>query len=143
MKKLSQTGFSLIEIMIAITILGLVAALVGTNVLKKLDEAKVNTAKNQIRLLESALSDFYRQNGFYPGSEQGLRALVEAPTVGRTPKNYPSGGYLEKGKVPQDPWNNDYQYKCDDYYNYEIFSYGGDGQPQGEGINADITSKDL
>ncbi len=143
MNNVGQKGFSLVEIMIAITILGLVMALVGTNVMKRLDEAKVKTAMNQIRILESALADFYRQNGFYPGTEQGLDALIEKPTVGRIPKNYPEDCYLEKCRMPMDPWDNDFIYKCDDYYHYEIISLGGGGEEGGEGIAADINSKDL
>lgn len=138
-----QMGFSLIEIMIAITILGLVMALVGTNVLRKLDEAKVQSAKNQIRALEAALSDYYRQNGSYPTTDQGLNALVEKPTSGKVPKNWNPDGYLEKGRVPEDPWNNEFSYNCDDGYHYEIISLGGDGEQGGEGIAADINSKDL
>jgi general secretion pathway protein G len=138
-----QRGFSLVEIMIAITIMGIVAAIVTTNVRRNLDEAKVKTAKTQMRVLESALAEFYRVNGFYPSTDQGLNALVEAPTAGRIPKNFPSGGFLEKKRVPLDPWENEFKYICDDSYNYEILSLGADAQEGGEGINADISSKDL
>ena len=141
--KQSSAGFSLIEIMIAITILGLVMALVGTNVLKRLDEAKVQTAKNQIKALEGALQDYYRENAMYPTTDQGLNALVEKPTAGKIPKNWNADGYLSKGKVPQDPWTNDFVYKCDDGYHFEIISRGSDGEEGGEGIAADINSKDL
>lgn len=138
-------GFSLIEIMIAITILGLVMALVGTNVLKRLDEAKVQATRNQIKALEGALQDYYRQNGSYPTTDQGLQALVEKPTSGKIPKNW-SAGYLGKdegAKVPLDSWSNDFVYRSDDGYKFEIISRGADGEEGGEEIAADISSKDL
>lgn len=142
MKKTNgQSGFSLVEIMIAITILGLVMALVGTNVLKRLDEAKVRTARNQIQIFSNALADFYRENGQYPTTEQGLDALVEQPTVEPVPKVYPEGGYLGKDYLPMDPWNNDYTYESDGR-KFEIKSLGSDGQEGGEGIAGDVSSED-
>jgi general secretion pathway protein G len=138
-----QSGFSLIEIMIAITILGLVMALVGTNVIEKLDEAKVTTTKNQIRALEASLQDYYRHNGSYPTTDQGLDALVEKPTTGKIPKNWNPDCYIEKCRLPLDAWDNDFIYKCDDGFKFEIISLGAGGQEGGDGFAADVSSKDL
>jgi general secretion pathway protein G len=141
----NMRGMTLIEIMVVITILGLIATVVTVNVLDRLDEAKVSTAKTQIKGLEEALDQYRRDNGFYPTTEQGLQALIEKPTTGRSPVHYPAKGYLKGGKVPKDPWNGEYK-----YYNpgiqgheFEICSLGRDGQEGGEGIDADVCSFDI
>ncbi len=135
-------GMTLIEIMVVITILGLIATVVTVNVMDRLDEARQETAKTQMKVLEEALDQFRRDNGFYPSTEQGLQALVEKPSTGRIPKRYPSKGYLKGGRVPQDPFDCDYQ-----YYNpglqgheYEIYSLGADCQEGGDETDADISS---
>jgi general secretion pathway protein G len=144
MKRLlgSSKGMTLIEIMVVITILGLIATVVTVNVLDRLDEAKVSTTKTQMKVFEEALDQYRRDNGFYPSTEQGLTALVEKPTMGRLPKRYPPKGYLKGGKVPQDPFNCDYQYYCPGIqgHEYEIYSLGRDCQEGGEGVDADISS---
>lgn len=136
-------GMTLIEIMVVITILGLIATVVTVNVLDRLDEAKVSTTRTQIKSIEQALDQFRRDNGFYPSTEQGLQALVEKPSVGRVPKRYPSKGYI-KGKIPQDPWGYDYIYASPGASgnDYEISSLGADGREGGEGVDADIHSYD-
>jgi general secretion pathway protein G len=138
-------GMTLIEIMVVITILGLIATVVTVNVLDRLDEAKVETAKTQMKVLETALDQFRRDNGFYPSTEQGLAALVTRPSIGRIPKRYPSNGYLKGGKVPQDPFGCDYQYYCPGIqgHEYEIYSLGRDCQEGGEDVDADIASFDI
>lgn len=135
-------GMTLIEIMVVITILGLIATVVTVNVLDRLDEAKISTAKTQIKSLEQALDQYRRDNGTYPSTEQGLQALVEKPSIGRIPKRYPPKGYIKGGKVPQDPWACDYVYTSPGTHGheYEITSLGSDCQEGGDGVDADIYS---
>ncbi len=135
-------GMTLIEIMVVITILGLIATVVTVNVLDRLDEAKVSTARTQIKSLEQALDQYRRDNGYYPGTEQGLQALVEKPSVGRIPKRYPSKGYIKK--IPQDPWGCDYIYASPGTQgnDYEITSLGSDCAEGGDDADADIHSYD-
>lgn len=141
----SARGMTLIEIMVVITILGLIATVVTVNVLDRLDEAKIETAKTQMKVLETALDQFRRDNGFYPSTEQGLAALVAKPSIGRIPKRYPPKGYLKGGKVPQDPFGCDYQYYCPGIqgHEYEIYSLGRDCQEGGEDVDADIASFEI
>ena len=136
----SQVGMTLIEIMVVVAIIGSIAALVTVNVLNYLDESKVETTKIQIRNIESALEQFKRKHGFYPSSEQGLAALVEKPTIGRIPDNYPADGYMKT--LPKDAWGNDFVYYQPGVagHKIEIISYGGDGQEGGEDVDADITN---
>ncbi|MBI2501262.1 MAG: type II secretion system major pseudopilin GspG [Deltaproteobacteria bacterium] len=128
-KKLGrENGMTLIEIMVVVTILGLIATIVTVNVLGKLDQAKVSAAQTQIKTLEEALDAFRADNGFYPGTEQGLKALIEKPSVGRIPKSYPRDGYLKGNNVPKDPWSCDYLYASPGSHGnrVEIISYGAD-----------------
>jgi len=138
----NMRGMTLIEIMVVITILGLIATVVTVNVLDRLDEAKVSTAKTQIKGLEEALDQYRRDNGFYPSTEQGLQSLVEKPSTGRIPARYPARGYIKGEKVPKDPWNCDYKYYSPGIqgHEYEIYSLGRDCQEGGEDIDADISS---
>ena len=144
MKKLFKNakGMTLIEIMVVITILGLIATVVTVNVMDSLEEAKRKTAMTQMKVFEEALDHFRRDSGFYPSTEQGLDALVNKPSVGRIPKRYPSKGYLKGGRVPQDPFGTDYQYYKPGLqgHEYEIYSMGADGQEGGEENDADIAS---
>lgn len=137
-----QGGMTLIEIMVVITILGLIATVVTVNVLDRLDEAKIETSKTQMKVFEEALDQFRRDNGFYPSTEQGLTALVEKPSIGRIPKRYPGKGYLKGGRVPQDPFDCDYQYYSPGIqgHEYEIYSMGRDCQEGGDDVDADISS---
>lgn len=138
----SQKGFTLIEIMIVIVILGILAGLIVPRIMNEPDKARVVKAKLQIQNLSMALKKFKMDNGFYPSTEQGLEALVKKPVVGRIPKNYPPKGYLSK--VPKDPWGNDYIYICPgEHADFEIISYGADGKEGGEGFDADIKSYEL
>jgi general secretion pathway protein G len=133
---------TLIEIMVVITILGLIATVVTVNVMENLDEAKQSTAKTQMKVFEEALEHFRRDNGYYPSTEQGLAALVEKPSVGRVPKKFPAKGYLKGGKLPKDPFGCDYQYYSPGLQGneFEIYSFGADCQEGGEGNDADISS---
>jgi general secretion pathway protein G len=101
-------------------------------------------ARLDIKTLESALKLFKLDAGFYPSTEQGLRSIVEQPTTGRVPNKYREGGYLEKGVVPKDPWGNEYLYLAPGVHNkdFDLWSYGGDGEEGGEGEDADVTNWD-
>jgi len=138
----NQKGFTLIEIMVVIIILGLLAGLVLPKFLGQEEKAKIEVAKTQIRALESALDAFKLDNGFYPTTDQGLDALINIPTTGRIPDKWRPGGYLKPARIPKDPWGHDYVYTAPGNENreYEIVSYGADGEPGGEGNNADIES---
>lgn len=134
-------GFTLLEIMVVIVILGLLAALVVPKLIGRTEEAKRTQTRIQIKNLEQALQLFKLDNGFYPGTEQGIEALVRAPETGRVPKSYRKGGYLDR--VPKDPWGNVYVYLSPGTQgDYDISSYGADGVPGGEGEDADINSWD-
>src|SRR6266850_2421867 len=125
---------------------GILAALVIPRIMGRTDDAKRTAAKVQIRNIEGALQLYKLDNGVYPSTEQGLKALVEKPSVGVIPKKWKLGGYLPK--LPEDPWANPYKYlspspKGDYEGEYEIISLGTDGEVGGEGINADITNWNL
>jgi general secretion pathway protein G len=132
-----EAGFTLIEILVVITIIALIMSLVGPRVLNYLGEAKVKTAKIQIQSLSSALDLFSLDTGRYPTTAEGLAALVQAPG------NIPAwnGPYLKGGTVPKDPWGNPYVYRSPGEHDvYDIMSYGSDGQEGGTGTAADIVS---
>lgn len=135
-------GFTLIEIMVVIVILGVLAALVVPRVLERPDEARVVAAKSDIAAIIAALKLYRLDNQRYPTTEQGLSALVQKPTEAPVPGNWKPGGYLEK--LPRDPWGTSYQYlnpglKAE----IDVFSFGGDHQPGGSGTDADVGSWDL
>jgi general secretion pathway protein G len=135
-------GFTLIEIMVVVVILGILAAIVVPRLLDRPEEARITKAKTDIKGIEQALGMFKLDNGFFPATEQGLAALVEIPTVGRIPTRYQDSGYLKK--VPVDPWGNPYVYISPGIHDsFDIISYGSDGEPGGEGNNADINSWEL
>jgi general secretion pathway protein G len=134
-----RAGFTLIEIMVVIVILGLLAALVVPKLIGRTEEAKKTQSRVQIRSIEQALELFKLDNGFFPTTDQGLEALVRMPDSGRSPKNYRKGGYLDR--IPKDPWGNAYVYVSPGSHgDYDISSYGADGAPGGEGEDADINS---
>ncbi len=134
-------GFTLLELMVVIVILGLLAALVVPKLIGRTEEAKRTQSRLQIKNLEQALQLFKLDNGFYPATEQGIEALVRAPEIGRLPKNYRKGGYLDR--VPKDPWGNLYVYVSPGSHgDYDISSYGADGAPGGDGEDADVNSWD-
>lgn len=133
----TQSGFTLIEILVVITILAILAGLLVPRVMDRPDQARVVAAKNDIRAIQSAINLYRLDNGVYPGTEQGLLALVQRPESGNVPRNWKQGGYLER--MPKDPWGNDYQYLYPGVNGeVDIFSLGADGQPGGEGYAADI-----
>lgn len=134
-------GFTLIELMVVIVILGILAGLIIPRIMGRPEEAKQLKAKMQIESIETALKLYHLDNGIYPDTEQGLQALVEKPDTGTLPKKWRTGGYLEKGKVPKDPWGNDFVYLSPGAHgDYDLLSYGADGVQGGEGKNKDIES---
>ena len=138
----SQGGFTLIELMVVIVIIGILAAYIAPKLIGRTEDAKIYGAKAQIRGLETGLKLFRLDSGFYPSTEQGLEALVSSPSSGRIPENYQKGGYLESSRVPDDPWGNPYIYESPGShgFDYEVVSLGADGLPGGEDENADIES---
>lgn len=139
-----QRGFTLLEIIVVVFILSILAALVAPRIIGRTDDARIADARLQIKNFETALKLFKIDNGFYPDTQQGLDALVEKPTSGRMPSRYPEGGYLEKKRIPLDPWGNPYLYVCPGLHgDFDIMSYGSDGKEGGEGKDADINNWDL
>lgn len=138
----SQAGMSLIEILIALTLLALAGTFVGGRVFEQLQEGKVSSAKIQIKSLADRLKEFRRDCNFLPTTDMGLDALVNKPEGGRECKRYAPGGYIEGAKVPLDPWDNEFLYESDGK-TFTITSLGADNAEGGEGSDADISSKDL
>jgi general secretion pathway protein G len=143
-KQLDYRGFTLIELMVVIVILGILAGLIVPRIMGRPEEAKQLKAKMQIESLETALKLYKLDNGMYPDTEQGLQALIEQPETGIVPKNWRKQGYLEKGRLPKDPWGNEFVYLSPGTHgDYDIISYGADGVPDGEDKNRDINSWEI
>ncbi len=138
----SQAGMSLIEILIALTLLALAGTFVGGRVFEQLQEGKVSSARIQIKSLGDRLKEFRRDCNFLPTSDMGLDALVSKPEGGRECKRYAPGGYIQEAKVPLDPWDTEFIYESDGK-TFEIKSLGADNAEGGEGSDADISSKDI
>ena len=137
-------GFTLIELMVVIVILGILAGLIVPRIMGRPEQAKQVKAKIQIESLETALKLYKLDNGTYPDTQQGLQALIEKPETGNIPPKWKEGGYLEKGKLPKDPWGNDFIYLSPGLHGeYDLTSYGADGVPGGEGKNQDINSWEI
>jgi general secretion pathway protein G len=138
-----EAGFTLIELMVVIVILGLLAGLILPRFMGESDKAKQQTARTQMSILETALKMYKLDNGSYPTTEQGLKSLVEPPTSGNLPKSWRKGGYLEKGKVPKDPWKNEFIYVSPgSHSDFDITSLGADGEAGGEDADKDINNWD-
>ncbi|MBV7538586.1 type II secretion system major pseudopilin GspG [Duganella sp. sic0402] len=136
-----QRGFTLIEIMVVVVIMGVLAALVVPKLLNRAGESKIAAAKVDIATIMQALKLYKLDNQRYPTTEQGLQALIEKPTGGPAANGWKAGGYVEK--MPRDPWGNPYQYLSPGIKGeIDVFSYGADGQPGGTGDDADIGSWD-
>jgi len=137
-------GFTLIEIMVVIVILGILAGLIVPRIMSRPEEARRTKAALQLRSIESALKLYKLDNGVYPDTEQGLEALVKKPEIGTVPKNWRKGGYLDSSKVPKDPWRNQFVYVMPGQHgDFDLSSYGRDGEKGGEGDNADINKWEL
>lgn len=137
-----QTGFTLIEILVVVSILAILGALVVPKIMDRPNDARVVAAKQDIGAIVAALKLYKLDNGRYPSTEQGLKALIEKPGSEPVPQNWKPGGYLEK--APKDPWGNGYLYLTPGLKaEMEVMSYGADGQQGGEGHDADISSAAL
>ena len=133
----AQGGFTLIEIMVVVVILGILAALVVPQIISRPDEARVAKARQDIRAVESALKLYRLDNFQYPTTEQGLAALVDKPTTQPEPRNWKSGGYLDR--IPTDPWGNVYHYRNPgEHGEIDVYTLGRDGRPGGDESDADI-----
>ena len=142
--KRDSRGFTLIEIMVVIIILGILAVYIGPKIMGRPGQAKQVKAKVDISALESALKLYKLDNGSYPATEQGLQALVEKPETGNVPKKWKEGGYLDKGKVPKDPWGNEFVYISPGVHSdFDIISYGADGVPGGEDEDKDVNNWEI
>ena len=138
--RVGEAGFTLVEMLVVITIIGLIMGLIGPRVLNYLNESKVKAARIQLQSFSSALDLFYLDAGRYPSTSEGLAALVQRTSgVGSW-----NGPYLKGGNLPNDPWNHPYVYRSPGERGpYEIISYGSDGQEGGSGIAADISTEHL
>ena len=140
----TSQGFTLIEIMVVFVIIGIMAGLIAPKIMNYPEEARRTKAAIQIQSIEQALKLYKLDNGDYPTTEQGLQALIEPPSVGRLAKKWRKEGYLEKGKVPKDPWGNDFVYIAPGLHgDFDLMSYGPDGEPGGEDKDADVNSWEI
>lgn len=139
----SRKGFTLLELMVVIVILGILVGIVAPRFMDEPHKARVVKAKMQIENLSTALKRYYIDNGYYPTTEQGLEALVRRPSSGKTPREYPDGGYISK--IPLDPWGNPYVYVSPGDHNsgFDLSSRGADGEEGGSGDGQDVQSWNL
>ena len=138
----AERGFTLVEVMVVVAILGILAALIVPKIIGRSDDARVVAARQDVATLVAALKLYRLDNQRYPTADQGLKALVEKPTQDPIPTNWKAGGYLDK--LPKDPWGNVYQYLQPGVHGeIDVYTLGADGQPGGAGYDADIGSWDL
>jgi general secretion pathway protein G len=137
-------GFTLIELMVVIVILGILVGIVAPRLMGRPDEAKQLKAKADMQALETALKLYKLDSGMYPSTQQGLDALINKPETGKIPTKWRSGGYLEKKRIPKDPWGNDFVYLSPGLHgDFDIISYGADGVPGGEAFDQDINNWEI
>jgi len=137
----SRRGFTLIEIMAVVLIIGLLSTLVGIAIIPRIEQSRVTATRAQLANLEGMIELYRMDNARFPTSEQGLEALVQRPSAAPEPRNYQEGGYLKGGRIPLDPWGEAYRYESPGQHNprfFDLWSFGADGQPGGEGADADI-----
>ena len=135
-----EDGYTLIEILAVLTLLAFIITMVAPNIINSLQNGQVKAAKSQISSTENVLNSYYLDNSAYPTTEQGLKALIEKPSASPVPENW-NGPYLQKNKIPADPWGHELHYKSPGEHNqdtYDLFSYGKDNAEGGTGANADI-----
>jgi len=139
----SENGFTLIEIMVVVVIIGVLIGLVAPNVLGRVDEARVTAAAADVNMLSQSLELYRLDNHSYPTTDQGLMALIDKPSSSPAAKNWNPQGYLGGKSLPKDPWGNDYQYLSPGAESaYDVYSLGADGKEGGESYNADIGNWD-
>ena len=137
-------GFTLIELLVVLVIIGILAGYIGPKIMGRPEEAKRTKAALQISGIETALKMYKLDNGFYPSTEQGLESLISPPATGKLPPKWRDGGYLEKGKLPKDPWGNEFVYLSPGMHgDLDLSSYGPDGEAGGESENSDINNWEL
>jgi general secretion pathway protein G len=135
--KFKAAGFTLIEIMVVVVILGILAAIIVPRISDEPDKARATKAKQDIRALEGALQLYKLDNFYYPSTQQGLEALVQKPSGDPPARNWKAGGYLSR--LPKDPWGNPYQYLSPGLKGeIDLFTLGADGKPGGDGVDADV-----
>lgn len=140
----SQAGFTLIELLVVLIIIGILAGYIGPRIMSRPEEARRTKAALQIGGIETGLKMYKLDNGYYPTTEQGLQALVEAPTAGRLPQKWRDGGYLESRNIPKDPWGNEFVYLSPGLNgDFDLSSYGPDAESGGEGDDADINNWEI
>ena len=138
-----QAGFTILEIVIVVVIIGILAATVGPRLIDRIGQSQTERVPVDMRALETGLELFYTDHGRYPTTEEGLEALVTKPNDPNI-ENFPLGGYLRSRKAPLDPWKRPYEYTSPGRQGaYEVLTYGADGRPGGDGENADINNWDL
>ena len=139
------SGFSLVELLVVIAIMAILAGGIGLSLAHLPGQAKVKRAKSDLSILKVALQTYRADHDYYPTEEQGLAALCYAPTREPVPQDYPQGGYLDSLDVPKDPWKREYVYFMPGREGkpFEVVTYGRDGEPGGEGPDADISSLEL
>lgn len=141
----NHRGFTLIELMVVVIILGILALYIGPKIMGEPEKAKRVKAKMDIATLETALKMYKLDNGVYPSTDQGLQSLVEMPETGVVPKNWRKGGYIEKNRIPKDPWGNEFVYISPGVHgDFDIISYGLDGVPGGQDeVGQDINNWEI
>lgn len=138
------SGFTLIELLVVLVIIGVLAGYIGPKIMGRPEEAKRTKAGLQIRAIETALKMYKLDNGHYPSTEQGLQALVEPPSTGKLPPKWRDGGYMEKSKVPLDPWGSDFVYLSPGLnLDFDLSSYGNDGESGGDGDAKDVNNWEI
>ncbi|MEX2606417.1 MAG: type II secretion system major pseudopilin GspG [Kiritimatiellia bacterium] len=144
MTRTQKNGFSLIEVLVALVIIAIMGSVVALNLVGTTDEANITSTRAEINTLAGALTLYQSQQGVLPSQQQGLEALVRAPTTPPAPPRYPQGGYLTSREVPTDAWGRPYVYLIPGRENepFELISYGADGLEGGTGANADLSSAD-
>lgn len=142
---MKHKGFTLIEVLVVLMIIGLMAAIVFPRMGQRAEKAKVAQCRIQMKAFASALENYYFDNSCYPSTQQGLEALVKLPATGRIPANWSTGGYLDTNFLPNDPWNTPYIYlsPASSGKRYDIISYGADGTSGGEGLHKDLSVWDV
>jgi len=134
-------GFTLIEIMAVVLIIGLLSTIVGVQIFAQVDKGRITATAAQISNLEAILELYRMDMANFPSSEDGLEALVSGPSQGNSARNFPAAGYITKGRVPVDPWGNKYQYEYpgrNNPHTFDLWSFGADGKTGGEGVDHDV-----